>query len=217
MKKGLFITFEGLDGSGKTTQIKLLEGYLKKKGFEVITTIEPGGTTMGKKIRDILLDKNNLNMSPRAETFLFQASRAELVSSIISPGLDQGKIVICDRFFDSTLVYQGIARGLGEKEIMDMNLWATEGLTPDITILLSVDETKGEKRLKKINKKKDRIELEGEQFKKKLYDGYLDLARRNKKRFAVINGEESINSIFNQVKEKVDMILEGRDEITRKP
>ena len=110
-----------------------------------------------------------------------------------------------------------MARGLGEKEIMDMSLWATEGLIPDMTILLSVDETKGEIRLKKVNKKKDRIELEGEQFKKKLYVGYLELAKRNKKRFAVIDGEESINSIFNQVKEKVDRILESKDEIIRKP
>ncbi len=217
MKKGLFITFEGLDGSGKTTQIKLLESYLKKRGFEVIITIEPGGTPIGKKIRDIVLDKNNLNMSYKAETFLFQASRAELVSAIISPGLDQGKIVICDRFFDSTLAYQGIARGLGEKEIMDMSLWATDGLIPDITFLLSVQTVSGEERLKKANKEKDRIELEEEQFKKKLCDGYLSLAKRNKKRFTVIDGEADINKIFGQVKEKVDRILESKDEIIRKP
>ena len=217
MKKGLFITFEGLDGSGKTTQIRLLESYLKKRGFEVINTFEPGGTAIGKKIRDILLDKNNPDMSSKTETLLFQASRAELVSAIIAPALDQGKIVICDRFFDSTLVYQGIARGLGEKEIMDMSMWATGGLVPDITILLSVKVAKVEKRLKEASKNKDRIELEEEHFKKKLYDGYLDLAERNKKRFEVIDGEGSINNIFSQVKEKVDRILESKDGIIRKP
>ncbi len=217
MKNGLFITFEGLDGSGKTTQINLLESYLKKKGFEVVTTFEPGGTAIGKKIRDILLDKNNLSISGKAETLLFQASRAELVSAVIAPALEQGKIVICDRFFDSTLVYQGIARGLGEKEIMDMSMWAADGLVPDITILLSAKVAKVEKRLKESSKDKDRIELEEEHFKEKLYKGYLDLAGRNKKRFEVINAEGSIKSIFSRVKEKVDRILEGRDGIIRKP
>ena len=217
MKKGLFITFEGLDGSGKTTQIRLLEDYLKKKGFEVVTTFEPGGTAIGKKIRDILLDKNNLSISGKAETLLFQASRAELVSAVIAPALEQGKIVICDRFFDSTLVYQGIARGLGEKEIMDMSMWAADGLVPDITILLSAKVAKVEKRLKESSKDKDRIELEEEHFKEKLYKGYLDLAGRNKKRFEVINAEGSIKSIFSRVKEKVDRILESRDGIIRKP
>ncbi len=217
MKKGLFITFEGLDGSGKTTQIRLLEDYLKKKGFEVVTTFEPGGTAIGKKIRDILLDKNNLSISGKAETLLFQASRAELVSAVIAPALEQGKIVICDRFFDSTLVYQGIARGLGEKEIMDMSMWAADGLVPDITILLSAKVAKVEKRLKESSKDKDRIELEEEHFKEKLYKGYLGLAGRNKKRFEVINAEGSIKSIFSRVKEKVDRILESRDGIIRKP
>ena len=133
MKKGLFITFEGLDGSGKTTQIELLKNYLKSKGFDVVTTIEPGGTEIGGKIRNILLDKGNLDMSHKAETFLFLASRAELVSKVIAPALREGKIVICDRFFDSTVVYQGIARGLEEKQILDMSMWATDKIVPDIT------------------------------------------------------------------------------------
>src|SRR3972149_2438719 len=145
-KKGLFITFEGLDGSGKTTQMKILSDCLKNRGFDVLTTIEPGGTKIGQKIRKILLDKENHDISPRAETLLFLASRAELVSKVIAPALMEGKIVLCDRFFDSTVVYQGIARGLGEKQILDMSLWAAGGIVPDITFLLSIKVSRGKKR-----------------------------------------------------------------------
>ncbi len=208
MKKGLFITFEGLDGSGKTTQIKLLSSYLKSKGFDVVLTIEPGGTGIGGKIRKILLAKGNLDISHKTETFLFLASRAELTSKVIKPALREGKIVICDRFFDSTLVYQGIARGLGEKQILDMSLWATSGLVPDITFLLSIKAGKGEERISDANRKKDRIELEEDDFKEKIYRGYLEIARKNKKRFVVINGEKSIESIFEEIKSKICMRLE---------
>ncbi|OFW46609.1 MAG: dTMP kinase [Actinobacteria bacterium RBG_13_35_12] len=210
MKKGLFITFEGLDGSGKTTQIKLLNNYLKSKGFDVVTTIEPGGTEIGQKIRKILLDKGNLDISPKAETFLFLASRAELVSKIIVPALMEGKIVLCDRFFDSTVVYQGTARGLGEKQILDMSLWAAGGIVPDITFLLSVKVSRGKKRMDTASKKRDRIELEKDNFKEKIYRGYLNIARKNKDRFAVINGEKNIESIFEEIKSKVSEYLEKK-------
>ena len=208
MKKGLFITFEGLDGSGKTTQIKLLCSYLKSKGFDVVLTIEPGGTGIGGKIRKILLAKGNLDISHKTETFLFLASRAELTSKVIKPALKEGKIVICDRFFDSTLVNQHIARVLGEKQILDMSLWATSGLVPDITFLLSIKAGKGEERISDANRKKDRIELEEDDFKEKIYRGYLEIARKNKKRFVVINGEKSIESIFEEIKSKICMRLE---------
>ena len=210
MKKGLFITFEGLDGSGKTTQIKLLNNYLKSKCFDVVTTIEPGGTEIGQKIRKILLDKGNLDISPKAETFLFLASRAELVSKIIVPALMEGKIVLCDRFFDSTVVYQGTARGLGEKQILDMSLWAAGGIVPDITFLLSVKVSRGKKRMDTASKKRDRIELEKDNFKEKIYRGYLNIARKNKDRFAVINGEKNIESIFEEIKSKVSEYLEKK-------
>ncbi|NQT66465.1 MAG: dTMP kinase [Actinobacteria bacterium] len=210
MKKGLFITFEGLDGSGKTTQIELLNNYLKSKGFDVVTTIEPGGTEIGGKIRNILLDKGNLDMSHKAETLLFLASRAELVSDVMVPALREGKIVICDRFFDSTVVYQGIARGLGEKKILDMSLWATGGIVPDITFLLSVKVSRGKKRMDTVSKKRDRIELEKDNFKKKIYKGYLDIAGKNKDRIVVIDGEKSIESIFEEIKSKVCEYLKNR-------
>jgi dTMP kinase len=210
MKKGLFITFEGLDGSGKTTQIKLLNDYLKRRGFDVVLTIEPGGTEIGRKIRKILLVKENLDISHKTETFLFLASRAELTSKVIVPALNEGRIVICDRFFDSTLVYQGIARGLGVKEILDMSLWATGGIVPDVTFLLSIKAVRGDKRIDRANRKKDRIEMEENDFKEKIYRGYLDIARKNRERFVVIDGEKSIGSIFEEIKDNVCMRLENK-------
>ena len=209
-KKGLFITFEGLDGSGKTTQMEILNDYLKNRGFDVVTTIEPGGTKIGRKIRKILLDKENHDISPLAETLLFLASRAELVSEVIAPALKEGKIVLCDRFFDSTVVYQGIARGLGEKEILKMNLWATGGVVPDITFLLSVKVSKGKKRMSDADKKTDRIELEKDSFKEKIYRGYLDIAKKNKDRIVIIDGENSIKSISEEIKNKVCEYLEKK-------
>jgi dTMP kinase len=207
MKKGLFITFEGLDGSGKTTQIKLLYDYLKERGLDVITAVEPGGTEIGRKIRKILLDKDNHEMSYKTETFLFLASRAELVLKVISPALSKGRIVICDRFFDSTIVYQGIARGLGMDRILDMSLWATGGIVPDITFLLSVKADKGKKRMDRASKERDRMELEKDNFRKNVYQGYLSIAKRYKDRFVVIDGEKDIEEIFEEVKRRVEKYL----------
>jgi len=207
MKKSLFITFEGLDGSGKTTQIKLLYDYLKEKGLDVVTAVEPGGTAIGRKIRKILLDKYNHEMSYKAETFLFLASRAELVSKVISPALSKGRTVICDRFFDSTIVYQGIARGLGVDKILDMSLWATGGIVPDITFLLSIKADKGKKRMDSASKKRDRMELEKDNFREKVYQGYLNIAGKYKDRFVVIDGEKKIEDIFEEVKRRVEQYL----------
>ncbi len=206
--KGLFITFEGLDGSGKTTQIALLADYLKRKGRQVITTIEPGGTTLGDRIRQILLDKINAGMSHKAEAFLFEASRAELVSKVIAPALDSGKIIICDRFFDSTIAYQGIARGLGAEKVMELSLWATDGIVPDLTFLLSVDVEGGEKRLSGSSKNRDRIESEEEKFKQRIFDGYIELARKYSGRIVLIDARQKIKTIFNQIRERVDRELD---------
>ncbi len=208
--KGLFITFEGSDGSGKTTQIELLANYLKEKGRKVVTAIEPGGTKLGRKIRHILLDKENMGMAPTAETLLFQASRAELVSKIISPALRSGHVVICDRFFDSTIVYQGIARGLGKEKIIDMSLWATGGLVPDLTFLLSLDVDRGEERISGALRDRDRIEMEEERFKQKIYEGYLELAEEFKDRIVPIDAGQEIKIVFNIIREKVDRELKRR-------
>jgi dTMP kinase len=205
MAKGLFITFEGTDGSGKTTQIKMLTGYLEKNGYQVLNTIEPGGTRLGKKIRQILLSTENKGMSGRTETLLFQASRAELVSKVIDPALQSGKIVICDRFFDSTIAYQGIARGLGVEDILDMSLWATGGLEPDLTFLLSIDFKKGKKRLSGTSP--DRIEMEEDGFQQKICQGYRELAKRFPDRIVEVDADLSINNVFAAIKEKVDREL----------
>jgi dTMP kinase len=204
---GFFITFEGIDGSGKTTQIKLLDKYLTDKGFDVVLTREPGGTALGDEIRDILLNPKNKGMSSRAETLLFQASRAQLVKKVIKPALENGKIVICDRFFDSTIAYQGAARGLGVKEILEMSLWATSGLVPDLTFLITLNVEICEQRMKTQLKKPDRIENEKNEFKEKISRGYLDVAEIFKKRFEIIDGHMEIEDIFSIIKQKVEVLL----------
>lgn len=208
--KGIFITFEGIDGSGKTTQIELLSSFLKQSGFDVVLTREPGGTDIGDKIRKILLDSKNIQMSYRAETLLFLASRAELVSKVIQPSLDQGKIIICDRFFDSTIAYQGIARQLGAEKILDMSLWATENIIPDLTFLLSIDVWECENRIKNGKKKKDRIEKEEIDFKSKIQEGYMQLAGKNKKRFVIVDGCLDIGSVFAVVKSNTLRVLKSK-------
>ena len=208
--KGIFITFEGIDGSGKTTQIELLNSFLKQLGFDVVVTREPGGTDIGDKIRKILLDSKNIQMSYRAETLLFLASRAELVSKVIKPSLIQGKIIICDRFFDSTIAYQGIARQLGAEKILDMSLWATENIIPDLTFLLSIDVWECENRLKNGKKKKDRIEKEEVDFKSKIQEGYMQLAGKNKERFVIVDGCLGIESVFAVIKSNTLRVLESK-------
>jgi len=205
MIRGLFITFEGTDGSGKTTQIELLTEYLKEKGHQVLNTIEPGGTSLGNNIRHLLLNRKNAGMSPRAETLLFQASRAELTSKIIAPALDSGKIVICDRFYDSTIVYQGMARGLGTEKIINMSLWATRGIEPDITFLLLFDRGNGLKRLSGGNM--DRIEMEEDSFQNNICQGYRELAGMFGHRIVKVDAELPIEEVFETVKHKVDLVL----------
>lgn len=208
--KGIFITFEGIDGSGKTTQIELLNSFLKQSGFDVVLTREPGGTDIGDKIREILLDSKNIQMSYRAETLLFLASRAELVSKVIQPSLNQGKIIICDRFFDSTIAYQGIARQLGAEKILDMSLWTTENIIPDLTFLLSIDVWECENRIKNGKKKKDRIEKEEIVFKSKIQEGYMQLAGKNKERFVIVDGCLDIESVFAVVKNNTLRVLKSK-------
>ena len=205
--KGFFITFEGIDGSGKTTQIKLLNKYLKDRGFDVVLTREPGGTALGDEIRDILLNPQHKGMSSRAETLLFEASRAQLVEKVIRPSIKSGKIVICDRFFDSTIAYQGAARGLGVKEILDLSLWASAGLVPDLTFLITIKVEICELRMKTQLKKPDRIENEKNEFKEKISRGYLDVAKIFKERFEIIDGHMEIEAIFSIIKQKVEVLL----------
>jgi dTMP kinase len=175
MNKGLLVTFEGPDGSGKTTQISLLKERLTSNGFEVIYTREPGGTNISEKIRDITLDNKNSEMSAMCEALLYASSRAQLVHQVIKPALLQGKIVVMDRFVESSIVYQGIGRNLGVDVIRNINDAATEGLKPDITFMLTIPFEEGLKRKAK-QKSFDRIENSGDDFHRRVYEGYMGLS-----------------------------------------
>jgi len=187
----LFITFEGIEGCGKTTQIKRLAKRLQENGIRFISTLEPGGTRIGQDIRRLLLDSRNSHLSPMAELILYAADRAQHVEEIIRPALEQGKWVICDRFFDATVAYQGAGRGLDMDLIMTLNSKVTKGLRPDITLLLDCPPEMGiERALKRNNASmedgQDRFEREKMEFHTKVRNAYLQISR-NEKRFSVIN------------------------------
>ncbi|MDI3534048.1 MAG: dTMP kinase [Thermosediminibacterales bacterium] len=196
--KGFFITLEGPDGSGKTTQIKLITNFFQKRGMDFILTREPGGTPIGEEIRRLLLDKNNSDMEPEVEALLYAASRAQHVKQVIIPALKNGLVVICDRFLDSSIVYQGISRGLGIKTIEKINELAVFGLKPDLTFVLDISPEIGIMR-KKMNKSIDRIETEDLEFHRMVQNGYLMLAEREPDRIKVINAENSIEEVYKEI------------------
>jgi dTMP kinase len=188
----LFITFEGIEGCGKTTQVKRFAERLKGLGIAVVTTFEPGGTSIGKDIRKILLDSRNKHLSPLTELILYAADRAQHVEEVIKPALDNGKWVICDRFFDATVVYQGIARGQDLKLVRALNAQVTQGIQPDITFLLDCPVDMGLNRALERNEAQsqngqDRFEREAMDFHRAVRDGYLDLARENQDRFVIVD------------------------------
>lgn len=174
MNKGMLITFEGPDGSGKSTQIAMLKEYLLSRGYEVIFTREPGGTQIGEKIREIVLDNNNSEMAPMCEALLYASSRAQLVHEIIKPAIEKGKVVIADRFVESSIVYQGIGRNLGVDRIRMINNAATDGLKPNVTFLLTIPYEEGLRR-KVSQRSLDRLENSGSDFHKRVYEGYMQL------------------------------------------
>ena len=201
LKKGMFITFEGPEGCGKSTHSKLIAGYLKGSGYNVLHTREPGGTKLGDRIRDVLLNAKNLKISPLAEVLLFEASRFELIEEVIKPALKKGKIVISDRFNDATVVYQGYAGNVPLKNIKQIESISLQKCTPDLTILLDISAKNG---LMKIHPgKRDRMESKKISFHKKVRSGYLDLARKNKKRIKVIKTQKTKEATFTMVKEEV--------------
>lgn len=206
--KGYFITFEGVEGAGKSTQAKLLYQYLIDNGKEAILTKEPGGTKTGQKIRQILLEKTDEIFPPVAELMLYEADRNFHIHNLIKPSLQQGKYIICDRFTDSTLAYQGYARGLNINLIKQLNEIATEGIKPDITFLIDIPVEEGLKRIKQ-TRQADRIEDEDIQFHKKLREGFLKIAENEKDRIVVLNGLETPDNIFKKVIE----ILKNRNII----
>jgi dTMP kinase len=205
--KGLFITFEGIDFCGKTTQARKLGSYLKRKGYDVLLIREPGGDRISEKIRKILLSAENTGMSELTELFLYEASRAQLTFKVILPALRRNKVVVCDRYHDSTLAYQGYGRGLDKKTITYLNHVATIGLTPDLTILIDVPIEVSLQRKRKEKRKEDRLEKEKIEFHKKIREGYLKIARQNKTRIKVIDGTGDVYKTWQQVKKLMDSYL----------
>jgi len=194
-KDGLFITFEGADGSGKTTQLKMLEEYLKSKNKDFITTRDPGGTRLGTKLREILLNYDG-KIAPFCELFLYLADRAQHVDEVLIPSLNNGKIVLCDRYIDSTLAYQGYARGLNTDEIINLNNLVTHSLIPDLTLLFDIETGIA---MKRIGDHKDRLESEAAHFHEKVRMGYLDLAKKDPERIIVIDASKSIDEVYSKV------------------
>ena len=205
MIKGKLITFEGIDGSGKSTQIKKLESRLKRFKINYVTYREPGGTSLSEKIRQILLDKENMELSSISEGLLFAAARAQLVKEKIRPDLHSGKVVICDRFIDSTIAYQGYGRGLDVQKLVSINEIATEGLIPDITFLLDI---KPENSFKRIDSTEiDRMESVGIKFFKKIRKGYFQIIKDNPERFFLINADQSEVLIENEINKIIDEVI----------
>lgn len=205
MGKGYFITFEGGDGSGKSTQIKRLQNYLEEKGYKVLLTREPGGTNISEQIREIILDSNNTEMDDITETLLYAAARAQLVRQVIRPAIDRGDIVICDRFVDSSMAYQAYGRGLGNV-VWDINQKAVDGCMPDMTILLKLDPRQGMNRIK--DREQDRIEQSSSEFHQKVYEGYLALEERFPERIKGFDAAQDIEEIANQIRQAVDRLID---------
>ena len=197
MITGKLITFEGIDGSGKSTQIQLLEAEFEKLGISYKIFREPGGTKLSEKIRTILLDKENIELYSNAESLLFAAARAQLTAEQIKPAITEGKFVICDRFTDSTIAYQGYGRGLNINNLELINTFATDGLIPDITFILDIDPQKVTERLKTVNP--DRMEVAGIDFFKKIRQGYCQIWEQNQSRCIVIDGEKSQKDISKEI------------------
>lgn len=207
--KGIFISMEGPDGSGKSTQIGLLEKHLRDVGYdEIVITREPGGTRISEAVRGLILNKEYTEMGYMTEAMLYAAARAQLVSEVIAPALEAGKAVISDRFVDSSVVYQGMARGLGVENVYNINLYATQGIMPDITIHLDLPAEIGLGRAKG-RAELDRMELESVEFHNKVAQGYRDLAGISPDRIKTIDATLAIEKIHEIITDYVDEIIKN--------
>lgn len=200
----MFISFEGIDGCGKTTQINLLEKYFIDRNKKVIKLREPGGTDFSETIREILLNSRH-DISPVSELMLFNAARADLINKVIKPELDNGAIVICDRFYDSTTAYQGYGRGLNLEEVTQSNMLATQGLKPDITFYIDIPLEISHERSK--NRNPDRMERSGDNFFQKVIDGFREISRLESERVLLIDGSGDIEATY----QKIIKVIEKRD------
>jgi dTMP kinase len=214
MQSGRFITFEGIDGSGKTTQFRILAQWLRERGKDVVETVEPGGTAIGKQIRKILLDPASADLQPRAELLLYFASRAQNVDQVIRPALDAGQTVLCDRFTDSTLVYQGCGRGLDTDVVRDLDRIACRGLKPDVTFLIDIDLETSLARAKRRNERtgpaESRIDEESAAFHERVRQGYLALAKAEPDRIVVIDGTAGIGEVGQRIREALGLLTGDR-------
>jgi dTMP kinase len=201
MSRGLFITLEGPDGSGKSTQIRLLGEYLEGKGLDVVYTREPGGTRIGEKIREIILDRENSEMNPLAEAMLYASSRAQHVAEIILPALEAGRTVLCDRYVDSSIAYQGYGRGLS-KIVSEINSLAFGGAMPDLTIFIDIPPASCFERIG--GKGGDRIESEDIAYHKDVYEGYLSLMAEHPSRVKRVDGAGDIFAVRDDIRKIAD-------------
>lgn len=201
---GKFITFEGSEGSGKSTQAALVLEYLKSKKLPALLLREPGGVKISENIRKLLLDVNNTGMGDECETLLYMAARAQMVKEVLEPQLKSSKIILCDRFLDSTIAYQGYGNGIDIKMIEQLGMFATKGLVPDLTILFDISPEKG---LSRAGTKKDRIESRSLEYHKRVRNGYLDLSKQYPQRIKLIKVDADKEEIFKRVKAHIDALI----------
>ncbi len=203
MKKGLFITLEGADGCGKTTQLNLLKEYLTSRGYEIVVTREPGGKGLGEKLREILLNYDG-EVSDRCEAFLYLADRAQNIDTIIKPAINSGKIVLCDRHTDSSVAYQGYGREQNIDNINMLNELAVNGVHPDLTIVFDIDT---ETSMARVGAEKDRLESAGIEFHKRVRNGYLEIAKKNPQRIKVVDASQAIEEVQRDVIKIIEGVL----------
>jgi dTMP kinase len=208
-RHGTFVVFEGVEGAGKGTQIRLAREFLESQGYDVLVTREPGGTALGERVRDALLADSGESIDGRAEALLFAGSRAQHVSHVIRPALEEGKFVLCDRYLDSSLAYQGAGRGLGEQDVLSLNVWATQGLFPDLAILLTMEPDKS---LARVEGDPDRIEAEDDTFHNRVADAFIKIAEDHPERFVVVDADAAPEIVHERVREALLRFLERDGE-----
>ena len=203
---GVFITFEGGDGAGKTTQIEKLRGWLERQGHTVVVTREPGGTDIGVELRNIVLHHRGF-LAPRAEALLYAADRAHHIHTVVRPALERGEVVVQDRYFDSSVAYQGAGRVLSEDEVRNLSLWATESLIPQLTVVLDIPSDIARQRRDSDNRVFDRLEAEADDFHERVRQAYHRLADAEPDRFLMIDGQRPIDDIHAEVVSRVSALL----------